>query len=76
MRFEDHLVETDLLDRALDPDDLAIDLDPGEFRDRCSDIAVADRSEEFAFVAGTRGNDNPGPGERLGISLRLATGSV
>ncbi len=61
MRLDGDLVETDLLDRLLDLDDLPIDVDSGELDDRRGDIGCTDRTEQIAGISSPCRDNNARP---------------
>src|SRR5690606_8019478 len=71
----DHdLVETDLLDRLLDVNLAALELDTGEPVDALDHVGDGHRAVELAFVTGVRRDDDTGPGELLGDALSCLAG--
>ena len=71
----DHdLVETDLLDRLLDVNLAALELDTGEPVDALDHVADGHRAVELALVTGVCRDDHTGPGELLGDTLGSLTG--
>ncbi len=56
--FEHDLVETDLLDRFVDRNDLAVDIDTGELDDGLSHIVHSDRTEQVPCITSSCGNND------------------